>query len=52
MKEIKCTFEDGSNYFTSVFTEAPDSLISDYYNGLTIVVSGNLKKVTKVEIVN
>ena len=52
MKEIKCTFEDGSNYFTTMFTEAPDSLILDYYNGLTIEFSGKLKTVTKAEIVN
>jgi hypothetical protein len=50
MKEIKCTFEDGTHYFTSVFTEASDSLILDYYDGLTIDVSGNIKKVTNVEI--
>ena len=51
MKEIKCTFEDGSHYFTSVLTEAPDSLVLDYYNDLTIDVLGKIKKVTKVEIV-
>ena len=51
MKEIKCTFEDGSHYFTSVFTEAPDSLVLDYYDDLTIDVLGKLKKVIKTEII-
>ncbi len=52
MREIKCTFEDGSYYFTMVFSEAPDTLVLDYYNGLTIAVSGELKKVVKTEIKN